>query len=110
MADIRRQKSLLWVSQSGVFGTHGRRPQGLVVRDGKLWEIKHGPYGGDGLNIIEAGVNYGWPLVTFGIDYNGELISDRTSASELVDPVNKWVPSVAPSSLASYRGDVMPEN
>lgn len=87
-----------------------RNPQGLVVRDGKLWEVEHGPYGGDELNIIEAGANYGWPLVTFGIDYNGEIISDRTSAPGLVDPVYKWVPSVAPSSLAVYRGDVMPEN
>jgi len=87
-----------------------RNPQGLVVRDGKLWEVEHGPYGGDELNIIEAGANYGWPLVTFGIDYNGEIISDRTSAPGLVDPVYKWVPSVAPSSLAAYRGDVMPEN
>ncbi|HMN36787.1 MAG TPA: PQQ-dependent sugar dehydrogenase [Hyphomicrobium sp.] len=86
-----------------------RNPQGLVVRDGKLWEIEHGPYGGDELNILEAGGNYGWPLVTFGIDYNGQIISDRTSAPGLVDPVHKWVPSVAPSSLAAYSGNAMPE-
>ena len=89
-----------------------RNPQGLVTSraDGKLWSVEHGPYGGDELNLIEAGANYGWPVVTYGIDYDGSVISDKTSAPGLNDPVYKWVPSVAPSSLASYAGDVMPEN
>ena len=78
--------------------------------DGKLWSVEHGPYGGDELNLIEAGANYGWPLVTYGIDYDGTVISDKTTAPGITGPVYKWVPSVAPSSLASYGGDVMPEN
>lgn len=87
-----------------------RNPQGLMVSrsDGHLWSVEHGPYGGDELNRIESGGNYGWPLVTFGIDYNGDIISDKTSAPGLIDPVHKWVPSIAPSSLAYYGGDVMP--
>ncbi|MGE0055863.1 MAG: PQQ-dependent sugar dehydrogenase [Hyphomicrobium sp.] len=87
-----------------------RNPQGLVVRNGKLWEIEHGPQGGDELNVLEPGGNYGWPLVTFGIGYDGKIISDRTSAPGLIDPVYKWVPSVAPSSLAVYSGNVMPDD
>jgi len=87
-----------------------RNPQGLMVSrsDGKLWSVEHGPYGGDELNVIEKGANYGWPLVTFGIEYDGSIISERTSAPGLADPVHKWVPSIAPSSLASYEGDIMP--
>lgn len=89
-----------------------RNPQGLVTsrNDGKLWSVEHGPYGGDELNLIEAGANYGWPLVTYGIDYDGSIISDKTTAPGINEPIYKWVPSVAPSSLASYAGDVMPEN
>lgn len=93
--------------------TYGHRnPQGLVTSrdDGKLWSVEHGPYGGDELNLIEAGANYGWPLVTYGIDYDGTVISDKTTAPGITAPVYKWVPSVAPSSLASYTGDVMPEH
>lgn len=89
-----------------------RNPQGLVTsrNDGKLWSVEHGPYGGDELNLIEAGANYGWPLVTYGTDYDGSIISDKTTAPGINEPIYKWVPSVAPSSLASYAGDVMPEN
>lgn len=89
-----------------------RNPQGLVTsrNDGKLWSVEHGPYGGDELNLIEAGANYGWPLVTYGIDYDGSIISDKTTAPGINEPIYKWVPSVAPSSLASYAGDIMPEN
>lgn len=95
-----------------IFSYGHRNPQGLVVSrsDGKLWSVEHGPRGGDELNQIVAGANYGWPVVTFGIDYDGTVISDRTSAAGMVDPVYKWVPSVAPSSLTSYSGQVMPQS
>jgi len=88
--------------------TYGHRnPQGLTIgsTDGRLWAIEHGPYGGDELNLITPGANYGWPLVTFGIDYDGSKISDLTSAPGLTDAIHTWVPSVAPSSLISLTGD-----
>ncbi len=88
--------------------TYGHRnPQGLTIgsTDGRLWAIEHGPYGGDELNLITPGTNYGWPVVTFGIDYDGSKISDLSSAPGLADPIHTWVPSVAPSSLISLAGD-----
>jgi len=89
-----------------------RNPQGLIgnVGEGQLWSIEQGPHGGDELNLIVGGSNYGWPLVTYGINYDGTIISDRTSAPGMVDPVYHWVPSVAPASLVSYSGNVMPED
>lgn len=93
--------------------TYGHRnAQGLVLSqsDGRFWSVEHGPYGGDELNLIEKGGNYGWPLVSYGIEYDGSKISDEPSAPGLVDPVYKWIPDIAPSSLAYYDGDVMPEN
>lgn len=92
--------------------TYGHRnPQGLVLSqsDGRFWSVEHGPYGGDELNLIVKGANYGWPRVTFGIEYDGSIISERTSAPGMADPIYKWVPSVAPSSLAYYDSEAMPE-
>lgn len=95
-----------------IFTTGHRNPQGLLVSrtDGRLWAVEHGPYGGDELNLIVPGANYGWPRVTFGIDYDGSVISDLTSTPGFVDPVHKWVPSLAPSSLTQYSGEPMPED
>ncbi|WP_291165723.1 PQQ-dependent sugar dehydrogenase [Hyphomicrobium sp.] len=89
-----------------------RNPQGLIgnVGDGQLWSIEQGPKGGDELNLITGGSNYGWPLVTYGVNYDGSVISDKTSAPGMVDPVYVWVPSVAPASLVSYYGNVMPDD
>ncbi|MET1045325.1 MAG: PQQ-dependent sugar dehydrogenase [Hyphomicrobium sp.] len=89
-----------------------RNPQGLIgnVGDGQLWSIEQGPKGGDELNLVTAGANYGWPLVTYGTNYDGTTISDKTSAPGLVDPVRYWVPSVAAASLVSYYGNVMPDD
>jgi len=89
-----------------------RNPQGLIgnVGDGQIWSIEQGPRGGDELNLITGGANYGWPLVTYGINYDGTIISDRTSAPGMVDSVYHWVPSVAPASLVAYSGNVMPED
>lgn len=89
-----------------------RNPQGLIgnVGDGQLWSIEQGPKGGDELNLITAGGNYGWPLVTYGANYDGTIISDQTSAPGLIDPTYFWVPSVAAASLVSYYGNVMPDD
>lgn len=87
-----------------------RNPQGLALEHstGRLWSTEHGPKGGDELNIIEAGQNYGWPFATFGVGYDGVPISASTWVPGTVLPVHHWTPSVAPSSLAYYDGVAMP--
>jgi aldose sugar dehydrogenase len=89
-----------------------RNPQGLIgnVGDGRLWALEQGPKGGDELNLITPGGNYGWPLVTYGVNYDDTIISDKTSAPGLIDPVHYWVPSVAAGSLVSYYGNIMPDD
>ncbi|MFT3731369.1 MAG: PQQ-dependent sugar dehydrogenase [Hyphomicrobium sp.] len=89
-----------------------RNPQGLIgnVGDGQLWAVEQGPKGGDELNLVTPGGNYGWPLVTYGKNYDDTVISDQTSAPGLIDPVHFWVPSLATASLVSYYGNVMPDD
>lgn len=88
-----------------------RNPQGLLVdpRDGTVWEHEHGPKGGDEINRIRPGLNYGWPLTTFGVDYSGELVSTKQKAQGIETPVLVWVPSIAPSGFALYLGTAFPE-
>ncbi|WP_425410337.1 PQQ-dependent sugar dehydrogenase [Hyphococcus sp.] len=71
-----------------------------------LWETEHGARGGDEINIIEPGANYGWPLATYGIDYNGAKITPFTEYEGTKQPEKYWTPSIAPSGLAVYRGDM----
>ncbi len=87
-----------------------RNEQGLVFDSlsGRLYETEHGPRGGDELNIIEPGMNYGWPIITYGMDYSGAYVSPYTAWKGLVQPVIQWTPSIAPSGLAIYRGDKFP--
>jgi glucose/arabinose dehydrogenase len=87
-----------------------RNPQGLAVdpRDGSLWETEHGPRGGDELNRIEPGKNYGWPIVTSGINYDGTPISEKKTAPGFESPVVDWTPSIAASQLEFYTGDRFP--
>jgi glucose/arabinose dehydrogenase len=89
-----------------------RNPQGIIgnAGDGKLWSIEQGPKGGDEVNLITPGGNYGWPLVTFGTNYDDTIISNLTSAPGMIDSVHHWVPSVATASLVAYSGNVMPED
>ena len=88
-----------------------RNPQGLALDSatGVLWSHEHGPRGGDELNIITAGANYGWPIATKGRDYQGARISPYESYNGMVDPIHSWVPSIAPSGLVIYRGDLFPD-
>ncbi|WP_199120176.1 PQQ-dependent sugar dehydrogenase [Pedobacter sp. ASV28] len=78
-----------------------RNPQGLVMHPttGVIWEHEHGPQGGDELNVIEKGKNYGWPLITYGIDYDNSIISDKTEAPGMEQPVIHWTPSIAPCGM-----------
>ena len=88
-----------------------RNPQGLVVdpATGKVWLHEHGPRGGDEVNLIEPSLNYGWPAITYGIDYSGAKISPYTALDGMEQPKHYWDPSIAPSGLAIYRGDAFPE-
>ena len=93
-----------------IYSLGHRSEQGLALNPatGAIWENEHGPQGGDELNIILPGRNYGWPLVTFGINYNGENISDATWRADLEPPFIYWVPSIAVSGLSFYTGEKFP--
>jgi len=94
-----------------IYSLGHRNPQGLALdsETGILWSHEHGPRGGDELNIITAGENYGWPIATKGRDYQGARISPFESYEGMVDPIHSWVPSIAPSGLVIYRGDLFPD-
>jgi glucose/arabinose dehydrogenase len=78
--------------------------------DGRLWEVEHGARGGDEVNLVERGGNYGWPLVAFGIEYSGKPIATaRTARAGYVSPRYYWDPVIAPSGMEFYRGDAFPE-
>jgi glucose/arabinose dehydrogenase len=87
-----------------------RNEQGLLfdAQSGRLYETEHGPRGGDELNIIVAHENYGWPVITYGMDYSGAYVSPYTQRPGLEQPVIYWTPSIAPSGLAMYRGEKFP--
>jgi glucose/arabinose dehydrogenase len=88
-----------------------RNLQGIVINsDGSVvYEHEHGPRGGDELNIIEKGKNYGWPAITYGIDYSGALISPFKEKEGMEQPIKYWVPSIAPSGMTFYDGDLFPD-
>ena len=94
-----------------VFSYGHRNPQGLVYDTDaeRILMMEHGPKGGDELNHVVAGNNYGWPAITYGVDYSGAVISPFTEADGMEQPLNYWVPSIGPSGLAIYRGDLFPE-
>lgn len=84
-----------------------RNPQGLTThpQTDDIWQHEHGPKGGDELHNIEKTNNYGWPVITYGIDYDGTLISEETEQEDLEQPLHYWVPSIAPSGMAFVSGD-----
>ncbi|HEX4026605.1 MAG TPA: PQQ-dependent sugar dehydrogenase [Rhizomicrobium sp.] len=93
-----------------IWATGIRSPEGLAFApDGTLWETEHGPRGGDELNRIQKGKNYGWPIITHGLDYPGGPIGEGITAKEgLEQPVYYWDPVIAPSGLAAYHGKLFP--
>jgi glucose/arabinose dehydrogenase len=93
-----------------VFTWGHRNPQGIAVHPttGRIWICEHGPRGGDEINLLKPGANYGWPLATHGIDYSGAVISPNKSLPGMEDPLRVWVPSISPCGLMFYTGDRFP--
>jgi aldose sugar dehydrogenase len=91
------------------YGHRNEQGAALHPRTGQLWEHEHGPRGGDEINIPLAGKNYGWPVIGYGIDYDGKRIHKSTSAPGMEQPVKYWVPSIAPSGMAFYTGEIFPQ-
>ena len=95
-----------------IFSLGNRNVQGAALHPvtGELWAHEHGPQGGDELNIIRAGVNYGWPVITYGRNYGtGTKIGEGTHKPGMAQPLHYWVPSIAPSGMAFYGGDKFPQ-
>jgi glucose/arabinose dehydrogenase len=87
-----------------------RTPYGLAFApDGRLWELEHGPRGGDELNLIEPGKNYGWPLVSYATNYNGVPIPSPDTRSDLAKPAIYWTPVIAPGNMVFYKGNMFPQ-
>ncbi len=93
-----------------VFTYGNRNPQGMIRHPGtgELWIHEHGPRGGDEINVLVPGGNYGWPLVTYGINYSGTPITDKTQMEGTVPPIHYWVPSIAPSGMCMVTSDRYP--
>jgi aldose sugar dehydrogenase len=87
-----------------------RNPQGLAIHpsSGKLWSHEHGPRGGDEINIVEPGVNYGWPVISYGLNYNGTVLTNLQEKEGMEQPLHYWVPSIAPCGMAFVTSDKYP--
>ena len=88
-----------------------RNSQGAAINpaSGKFWMHEHGPRGGDEVNIPQAGKNYGWPVIGYGIDYSGARIHEGTHKAGMEQPIIQWTPVIAPSGMAFYAGDLFPQ-
>ena len=94
-------------AKEAIYSYGHRNPQGLIKhpQTGEIWDHEHGPRGGDEINIIKKGANYGWPVVTYGINYSGTPITDETQKEGMEQPIHYWVPSIAPSGMAYVSTD-----
>jgi len=98
------------LTPSETWTTGHRTPYGLAFApDGRLWEVEHGPKGGDEVNLIEPGKNYGWPLVSYATNYNGVPIDSPATRPDLTEPVLYWTPVIAPGNLVFYKGAMFPQ-
>ncbi len=97
-------------AKAAVFSYGHRNPQGMAMNPGtgEIWVHEHGPQGGDEINIIKPGKNYGWPLITYGINYDDSTITDDTDLPGMEQPLHYWVPSIAPSGMDFINSDRYP--
>ncbi|HPF11733.1 MAG TPA: PQQ-dependent sugar dehydrogenase [Flavobacteriaceae bacterium] len=98
-------------AKKAIYSYGHRNPQGLAKHPitGTIWEHEHGPKGGDEINIIEKGKNYGWPVITYGVNYSGTPITSETSHPGMEQPIHYWVPSIAPCGMAFITGNQFPD-
>lgn len=94
-------------AKTAIYSYGHRNPQGLIKhpKTGKIWDHEHGPRGGDEINVIQPGKNYGWPIVTYGINYSGTPITEKTEMEGMEQPIHYWLPSIAPSGMAFITTD-----
>lgn len=97
-------------AKKAIYSFGHRNPQGMILHPttGEIWVHEHGPKGGDEINIIKKAANYGWPVVTHGLNYSGTSITSETSRPDLEDPIYYWIPSIAPSGMAFVTSDKYP--
>ena len=94
-------------AQPEIWSWGHRNPQGMALDgSGQLWAVEHGAKGGDEINLIEPGANYGWPVISYGVNYDGSSIGQGTALDGMVQPVHYWDPSIAPSGMSFYDGSV----
>jgi glucose/arabinose dehydrogenase len=98
-----------WKPEKFTLGNRNIQGAALHPRTGELWIHEHGPRGGDEINVVRAGTNYGWPVITYGANYVfGTSIGEGTHKPGMAQPVHYWVPSIAPSGMTFYTGDKFP--
>ena len=97
-------------AQAEIWSYGHRNPQGAALdQDGRLWTSEHGARGGDEINLVRKGLNYGWPVISYGVHYSGQKIGEGTSREGMEQPEFYWDPSIAPSGLAIYSGRLWPD-
>lgn len=98
-------------AKKAIYSYGHRNPQGLIKHPetGEIWEHEHGPQGGDEINIVQKGKNFGWPVISYGINYSGTSFTDITEKEGMEQPVFYWVPSIAPSGMAFATSDKYPD-
>ena len=95
-------------AKQAIFSYGHRNPQGMVTNPwtGKIWTHEHGPKGGDEINIIKKGRNYGWPVISYGVNYSGTKFTDITEKEGMEQPLHYWTPSIAPSGMEFISSDL----
>ncbi|WPR73218.1 PQQ-dependent sugar dehydrogenase [Flavobacterium sp. NG2] len=98
-------------AKEAIYSYGHRNPQGVTKNPttGEIWTHEHGPKGGDEINIIKKGANYGWPVITYGINYDGSILSDITEKAGMEQPLYYWTPSIAPCGMTFVTGDKYPD-
>ena len=98
-------------AKTAIYSYGLRNPQGMIKNPetGTIWEHEHGPQGGDEINIIQKGKNYGWPVISYGINYNGTILTDLTEKEGMEQPLFYWIPSIAPSGMAFVTSNKYPD-
>lgn len=94
-------------ARPSIYSYGHRNPQGLTIhpKTGEIWSHEHGPRGGDEINLVKKGANYGWPVITYGINYNGKTISNKTAEEGMEQPLLYWIPSIAPCGMSFVEGN-----